>query len=83
VHDHVRVIGHHPLARWKAVETPRPDSMILAQAILELIDDRLEVRLGIAGAEEKKVREARDAAHIQRHEIFSFFVRRNFGAKLD
>ena len=47
MHDHIRVIGHHPLARWKAVDTPRPDSVILAQAILEFIDDRLEVRLGV------------------------------------
>jgi hypothetical protein len=57
--------------------------VILAQAILEFIDDRLEVRLGVPRAEQKKVREARDAAHVQRHEVFGFLIRRNFGAKLD
>ena len=83
VHDHIRIIGHHPLAGRKAVDAPWPDSMILAQTIFEFADDRLKVRLRVPRAEQKKVGEARDAAHVQRHEIFSFLIRRNFGAKLD
>ena len=83
VHDHIRVIRHHPLAGWKAIDAPRPNSMILAQPVLELVDDRLEMRLRIPRAEQKKVRETRNAAHVQRHEIFGFLIRRNIGAKLD
>jgi hypothetical protein len=82
MHDDIRIISHHPLARRKAVDPPRPDSMILPQPILEFVDDRLQVRLGVSRAKQKEIREARDAAHIQRHEIFSFLIRRYFGAKL-
>ena len=83
MHNDIRVIRHHPLAGWKAVDAPRPDAMILAQAIFEFANDRLEVRLRVPRAEQKEIREARDAAHVQRHEVFGFFIRRYFGAKLD
>ena len=28
--NHIRVIGHHPLAGWKAVDAPRPDPVHVA-----------------------------------------------------
>ena len=82
MHDDIRIIRDHPLALGKAIDAPRANSMVPAQSIFEFVDDGLEVRLRVSGAEQKEVREACDAPHVQSHQVFGLLVRRNFGAKL-
>jgi hypothetical protein len=82
VDDHIGVIGDDPLAEREAVDAPWADAVILAQPVLEFVDERLQVRLGIARADHKKISEARESAHIECDDVFGFFVRDNLRAKL-
>ena len=80
--DHIRVVRHHPLAQREPVDRHRAQPMFFAQTFLQLIDDRFEVRLRRARADDKKVRETRDAAKIERDDILRFFVAGNIGDRL-
>lgn len=83
VDDHVGVIGHDPLTHGEAVDRHRAHAVVLFQAFLELVDDCLEVRLGRARADDKVVRETRDAAEVERDDVLSFFVRNDRGDRLN
>src|SRR5439155_5764446 len=64
VNHHVAVIHHHPPARRVTVVMRRANAFVL-EPTRDFIRNRLQVRLGRAGANEKIVRERRDLAHVE------------------
>ena len=78
----VGVIRHDPLAHRKSVHRHRPETVLLSQTILQLIDDRFEVRLRRARADDKKIGEARNPTKIEGDDIFRFLVAGNVGDRL-
>ncbi len=77
-HD-VGVIRDDPLAERISIHGHRLHAFLF-QLILQLACDRFQVRLGGAGAEEEKIREAGNAAQVDGDDVFGFFVRGEFGA---
>jgi hypothetical protein len=54
--------------------------VVLLQAVAQFAHDRLEVRLGGSGADDKKIRKARNAAEIDGYDLLGFFFGDEFGA---
>jgi hypothetical protein len=54
--------------------------VVVFQPVLDFAGDRFQVRLRGAGADDKVIREARDALKIQDYDLLRLFVRREFGA---
>ena len=82
VDDHIRIIRHDPLTQREAVDARRANVVLLAQPILQFAHERLQMRLRVSRADDEKVREAGEAAHVERHEIFPFFVGEDFSAEV-
>ena len=82
MHDDAAKIRHDPLAEREAVDARRADAVLLAQAILEFAHERLQMRLRVPRADEKKIREARDAAHVEDDDVLGFFVGEDCGREL-
>lgn len=81
VHEHFVVIDHNPLARGIPVDGVRPHAMIIAELILDLARDGLEMRLGGAGADDEEVGQAGDIAQVDRNDVFGLLVRGEFRAE--
>lgn len=71
-----------PLALRKTVHGERLDLMAFPQLFLELVDDRLEMRIAGAGADQEKVGEGRRTAQVDDNDVFRLFVSTNCGAGL-
>ncbi len=74
MHDDVAEVRDDPLAQREAVHSGRAHVVVIAQALLDFACDRFEVGFRITGANHEKVREAGQAAHIQRNDVFGFLV---------
>ena len=74
VDDHIRVIRHHPLAQRKAVDPRRADIMLRAQTLFEFAHERLQMGLRVSRADQEKIREAREVAHIEHDDFLGFFA---------
>jgi hypothetical protein len=83
VHEHVAQIDHDPLAHWIAIHRLRLDVMLFFKPILNFRGNRLEMRLGSSGADQKKIGEGGNATQIERKDIFRLFVAGKFRAKDD
>ena len=70
------------LAQREAVDAHRADVVLLAQPVLEFVHERLQMRLRVSRTDQEKIREARDAAHVERHDVLRLFVGEDFGAEL-
>jgi hypothetical protein len=57
--------------------------VIFFETPLELIEERLEMRLGSAGADEEKIRERRDAPQIESDQRDGLLVVEEAGAEPD
>ena len=75
-HD-IAEISHHPMARREPVHGMRAHSMVLAEPILHLVGDRLEVRFAGAGADHEEVREAGNVPQVENDDVFGLFVSGN------
>ena len=82
VDDHIRIIRDHPLAQREAVDARRADAVLLAQAVFEFAHERLQMRLRVPRADEEKIRETRDAAHVEGDDVLGFFVSEDYGTEL-
>jgi len=72
-HD-IAVIRDDPLARWKAIDGHGLYAMFFAETILQIADDRLQMRFGGARTNHEKIGERRDGAQIDRDDVFRLFV---------
>jgi hypothetical protein len=82
VNNYVTVVRYDPLALRKSVNHEWLDPMILPKPFLQLIGNRLEVRLAGAGADQEKIGERGNAAQVDGDEAFGLFVGNYFGTKL-
>lgn len=80
VHDHLQVIEHDPLARRETVDRRGANSVILAQAFLDLTGNRAQMRLRCSGTDDEKIRKAGNAAQVENRDVFRLFVVGQFGA---
>ena len=80
VDDHLQVIEHNPLTGGKTVHCDGTHSFIFPQACLDLTCDRLQLRLGRARTDDKKVGESGNSAQIEHDDLLGFFVRGEFSA---
>jgi hypothetical protein len=82
MHHYITKIRNDPLAGGHAVDGLRADAVILAEAVAEFPDDGLQVRLAGAGADHEKIGEARQAAQVERDDVFGFLIRGDGRAEL-
>lgn len=82
VDDHIRKIRHDPLAQRETVDPRRADVVLFAQTIFQLAHERLQMRLRVARADDEKVRETGQVAHVERHDVVRFFIGEDFGAQV-
>ncbi len=80
VHDHLEVIENDPLARGKSIDGDGPNSVVFPESRLNLVRDRLELRLRSCGTDYEEIGEARNAAKIQNDDFFRLLVRGKLGA---
>jgi hypothetical protein len=80
VDDDLHVIEHDPLAGWESIDRDGAKAMIGFQASFDFARDGLQVRLGSAGADHKKIGEGRDAPEIEDHDLLRFLVGREVSA---
>jgi hypothetical protein len=55
--------------------------VVVFQPVLDLAGDRFQVRLRGSRADDKEIREARDALKIEDYDLLRLFIRREFGAR--
>ena len=82
VDDHIRKIRDDPLAQRETVDPRRLHIVLLAQTVFEFAHERLQMRLRVARADDEEVREAGQAAHVERHDVVRFFIGEDFHAKV-
>ena len=82
VDDHIGVIRDHPLARREAIDRVRLHAVLLAQPVLQIVQDRFQMRFARAGADHEKIGEAGQLAQIERDDVLGFFVRGDGRAEL-
>jgi len=75
VDHHVGVIGDDPLAGGKAIDGHWADPVVFLQAIVQLARDRLQMRLGRAGADDEKIRETGNTTKVDGEDVLGFFFR--------
>jgi len=80
VDDDFEIVEHDPLARRKTVDRGGTQVMIVSQSGLDLVSDRLQLRLRGCRANYKEIGEAGDAGEIEHDDFFGFLVRRKLGA---
>jgi hypothetical protein len=80
--DDPTVVGDDPLAEREAVHGERLDAVLLAQTVLEVVGDGLEVRLAGRRADDEEVGEGGNAAQVERDDVLGFLVRGDRGAEL-
>ena len=81
MHNHIAVIDDEPLAQRVAIHRVGFYIVIFFKACLDFAGDGLEVWLGGAGTDDKKIGEAGNATQIKRDDILGFFFRCVFRAK--
>lgn len=72
-HD-IGIIRDNPLAERIAIHGGRLHAFLF-ELILNLTGDRLQMRLGGAGTDQKKIGETGDAAQVDGDDVFGFFFR--------
>jgi len=82
VHNDIAKMRDDPLAFRKTVHGHRFDSMLLEQAILQLVGQCLEVRLAGSGGDEEEVSNRGDSPQIDCDEALGFLIGEDFGAEL-
>ena len=82
MNNYVTVVRYDPLTLWKSVNYEWLDLMILPKPFLQLIGNRLEVRLAGTRADQEKIGERGNAAQVDGDEAFCLFVGNYFGTKL-
>ena len=80
VADDIPVIEDHPLARRISVLGERATAEFLADRFADRGGNRLQLRFGRPGADQKKIRETRDSPKVQQDRIFSFLIGGRHGA---
>ncbi len=79
--DHVRVIGHDPLAEREAVDGHRCDAVLILEAVVQIACDRFQMRFGSAGTKDEEIREVRNSAQVDGDDVEGFFVGDDRGAE--
>ena len=82
VDDHIRIIRDDPLAQREAVDARWADIVLLAQTLFEFADERLQMWLRVSRADEEKIRETRNSAHVEDDDVLGFFVSEDRGREL-
>lgn len=82
VDEDVIVIHHNPTAGRITVAVQRANSLV-AEAAGDFIGDGLEMRLGSAGANQKKVGDVGNAPNIENDRVLRLLVEGNFAAEFD
>ena len=72
--NHVEIIEHDPLARWKTVYRRGPSPMIFAQPRFDFVRDCFELRLGTRRADHEKIGEAGNSREIENDDVFGFLI---------
>ena len=80
VDDDVGVIDDDPMAHRVAIDGDRGDFVVHLEALLDFARNRLEMGLGGAAANHKKIREAGDAPQVDGNEVFGLFIGGKFRA---
>jgi hypothetical protein len=81
MHDHIAVVDDEPLAQRIAIHGMGSYVVVFFEARLDFARDGLDVRLGGAGTDDKKIGEAGNTTQIKRDDILGFFFRCIFRAK--
>jgi len=79
-HD-ISEIDHHPLAYGIAIGGRWLHAVLQLQLIADFARDRFQMRLRGAGTDDEEIREIRDAAQINRDDVFRLFVGSVLGAQ--
>jgi hypothetical protein len=82
VNHHIAVVRHDPLALWEAVHDQRLHMMVFPKPFLQLVRDRLQMRLAGAGANQEKIGERGDAAQVDGDDALRLFVGGDCGTEL-
>ena len=82
VHYHLEVIENDPLARRKSIDGDGPNSVVFPESRLNLVCDRLELRLRSCGTDYEEIGEARNRVKIQNEDFFRLLVGGEFRAGL-
>ena len=82
VHDRLEVIENDPLAGGKSIDGDGPNGVVFSESRLNLVRDRLELRLRGCGTDYKEIGEARNCAKIQNEDFFRLLVGGEFRAGL-
>ena len=78
--DDVRVIDDDPMAHRVAVNGDGGDLVIELEALLDFAGDGLEMGLGCAAANHKKIRKARYPPQVYGNEVLGLFIGGEFRA---
>lgn len=81
VHHDVGIVRHHPLAQGVPVHRHWLGVVLLFQSIAQFADDRLEMGLRRAGANDKEIREVGNPTEIDGDDVLGFFFGNELRAK--
>src|SRR3954452_3906102 len=82
VDDHVEVVHEDPAGLVRALDTARQLAVVLLEALVDRVVDRLGLAVGVAGADDEEVGVARHAAEVEHVELDRLLVRRIGGGEL-
>lgn len=81
VDHYLKIIEHDPLAGRKSVDCYSTNFVILLQSSLDLIRNRLKLRLGCGRADYKKISKGGNFPQVDDDNVFGLFIRRELCAK--
>jgi hypothetical protein len=72
--ENFRIIHHEPLTRYRTFRCQRREAGMLPETFADTVADSLQMRLRSARADHKEIREGRDSAKIENHDVLSLLV---------